>query len=200
MEENPKQLEEMSLQALCCGKELVSKLFKQLFNEVPNMHQNIISGFEATGIHPLNLDKLLKEFPGKKHTPSKHPDNPTMITETLVEFLSQQRHPVQISSGCNTEKKARRRLTLTPGQSVASEDSPLKNNSATSIPVSKQSGSARKLFVSLETDTGFNTRRAAETALKEPPHSATLPKEMTLLVKFKQTKSVLYYVGHVMGR
>lgn len=74
--------------------------------------RNLISGFEATGVHPHNPKRVLVKLPGY-HDPADDPAE--TINSTLVDFLKVQRF-----SGIEKTRKSKRTMrNVEPGKSVA---------------------------------------------------------------------------------
>jgi hypothetical protein len=78
--------------------------------------QNILSGFRACGLVPLNAEAVLKRLP--KDTGSSK-DHEQVWSATLVENLKNIRYP---ASSATIEPKKKSRLNLKPGQSVQVEE------------------------------------------------------------------------------
>ena len=87
----------------------------------PNVKQNIINGFRACGISPLDREEVLKHIP-----PTSQADAADALDQSLLDHLMSQRS----GSQPQTSRK-RSRLSVLPGRSVSntgaadsSEDSP----------------------------------------------------------------------------
>lgn len=74
---------------------------------------NLKSGFAATGIFPLNPEKVLKKLPGGNPNPSSDPDN---WTESFVDILKECRFNKNIT------KIRRKKLKVKPGRGVTASN------------------------------------------------------------------------------
>lgn len=107
------------------GKSIVDKkIFPSMLREVltlptftPHISTNIISGFKATGIFPLNITPLLQRLAGNKSDALLHSPRTTLptctatpttattntiagnVADTVATFLQEQRFPSQSGSG-----------------------------------------------------------------------------------------------------
>lgn len=74
--------------------------------------ENLISGFRAAGIHPINRTQILKKLPDYKPQDASVP-----FSDVLVSTFQEARMPEQKSA-----KKKSNQLDIQPGQSVTSEE------------------------------------------------------------------------------
>lgn len=92
------------------------RLLKHTLNELDvQKYTNIKSGFEATGIHPLNRHKVLEKLPDfpKTPNPTTSMSTATVITDSFMDFLKNARR------GDKTAPKKRgKRLKIESGKSV----------------------------------------------------------------------------------
>lgn len=85
----------------------------------------ILKGFEATGIHPFNPQKVLDKLPYDTDNIQE------TVNDTLVAYLSEKRYPTQ---GLVGRPRKRTRLNIAPGESITTrhfneEDSETSNDS-----------------------------------------------------------------------
>ncbi|KAJ2937287.1 hypothetical protein O0L34_g19527 [Tuta absoluta] len=88
-------------------------------NDAPSepsaVKRDLVSSFKATGIYPLDRERVLKNLP--EDSPS--PEIDTVVRDSLTDFLREQRYGQQ--SELSRKKK---RLNVEPGKSVSTLDSP----------------------------------------------------------------------------
>lgn len=106
-------------------KEIFPKLLKQTLENMNDVvkkndpgvssaiKRDLISGFAATGIFPLDLHRVLKRIPDQDI------DAPQMVAETLTDFLKNQRESGQTWKG----NKKRKKLNVEPGKSITTVSS-----------------------------------------------------------------------------
>ena len=75
------------------------------------VRRNLVSGFEATGISPVNPDKVLRKLP----TTEDPEDVGTVINDSLTEFLRENRYG-PADRGISRKRK---RVPVAPGKSIA---------------------------------------------------------------------------------
>ena len=77
---------------------------------------NLKAGFRATGIYPLNSEKVMKRLPDKNPV-SVEPGPSGSISGAVLEFLHNRR-----SGGHQRPAKRRRKIDVPPGRSISRED------------------------------------------------------------------------------
>lgn len=77
--------------------------------------KNLISGFRATGIHPINAEEVLKRLPPDTEDQDERSRG---WYNTFKTFLQESR----ITETTATVKQRKRRINVTPGKSISSED------------------------------------------------------------------------------
>lgn len=84
------------------SKEVFPSLFKKIMSKLEENDcdkNNLISGFEATGIHPLEKNELLKKLPVAETGPDQQsaPEDTctpsAAVDDSVVELLKKLRHP-----------------------------------------------------------------------------------------------------------
>lgn len=108
-------------------KEIFPKLLKrtlEMMDEVEGnvpgvssaIKRNLIAGFEATGLCPVSVDRVLKKIPDQDNN-----ENPNeLVADTLTDFLKKQRESGQVAWKGN---KKRKKLNVAPGKSITAENS-----------------------------------------------------------------------------
>ena len=92
-------------------KEQFPKLLKKLVDGIENtVHDNIISGFRACGVEPLDRSQVLKNIPSAHVEPAVAG---AAIDRSLLERLEKKRGPDA------DQRRKRSRLNVLPGKSVA---------------------------------------------------------------------------------
>lgn len=90
-------------------------LLKRTLNEIEaTSEQNILSGFRATGIWPLNANQVLKRFP--KQQDENNGANSSLLSESLLEFLKTSR---TLETKTRTKRK---RVDIKAGKAVEIRD------------------------------------------------------------------------------
>ncbi|XP_039291350.1 uncharacterized protein LOC120353005 [Nilaparvata lugens] len=77
--------------------------------------KNLISGFRATGIHPIDVEQVLKQLPISNQDQEERGRN---WCGTLETFLKESR----MTETSSNVKQRKKRIHITPGKSVSSED------------------------------------------------------------------------------
>ena len=96
----------------CIPKDTFPSLLAETLEKLNiTIKENLISGFRATGIFPLDEEQVLKRVPRKE--PSADASTSTLWSETFADLLSQRR------INQNPEKKRKKKLQVQPGLSVA---------------------------------------------------------------------------------
>lgn len=91
------------------------KLLKKVIEKVEkNGSQNLVSGFESTGIYPLNANRVLQKIPSRNNTSEKVKEN---INDSVMDFLIKVRGPQD-----KQPTKRRKKVSVQPGHSVSQED------------------------------------------------------------------------------
>lgn len=104
----------------CVPKHWFPRLLNKALNSIqPNCEANMKSGFAATGIYPLNRQKVLKRLPGSKekvNVPRVPGEN--QFSPQLVKLLQEERFGKRTQ---NIIPKRKRLVEIQPGASVTEE-------------------------------------------------------------------------------
>lgn len=101
-------------------KNIFPSLLKRLWDSVmPRTEANLKAGFLKTGIYPTNETPVLQRLPTYRETEEEigHVD-PSLVSESFVEFLENKRNTVVGRAGTGRKKK----LNVPAGKSITSED------------------------------------------------------------------------------
>lgn len=137
--------------ATSLDKEKFPSLLCKLMDRL-GMHgrDNLVAGFRACGIYPLNKQMVLKKFP--EFSASEECDNPIRtVSPALIDYLKQFKYNPGQRKKSNG---ARKRLNIEPGKSVSAEElmsSTTNSTTRSSSPVASTS-SARGPQLLLEND------------------------------------------------
>ena len=117
-------------------KEVFPALLKRLCDKL--LPQNLVSGFRATGLCPLNREEVLKRLPGANRDPGG-PETSEVFNDSVMELL-------QTHCGLNkfAQKRAPRKRgkKIAPGKAITLEDFHDDNETSTSIQGSSRSATS----------------------------------------------------------
>lgn len=104
----------------CVPKHWFPRLLKKTLDTIqPKSKANMMAGFGATGIHPLNRQKVLKRLPGaKEKTDVPRVPGENQFSPQLVQLLKEERFGKRTQSAI---PKKRRLVEIQPGASVSEE-------------------------------------------------------------------------------